>query len=235
MLSIKGETHVYSLFSWNELIGSSWTTCFMESLLLISNGSKSLWMWSAGISSGGCIWGPSRFEAQMPIRLNMNMHFLWERVGSLAAAPWSLLGHRVELPIYMHTLTTLFAWVVTAFHVQPRQDCCGPWWEGSRGRGLGWGRLSWVGLSCSDFVKAGKKNWALDRPIKWWLTFSEYKCVQGHAGGSLPRSALNQPCPLHGWLVTISYRLMQRLSSRDTKWMNTDCGRNEAWAAGSSW
>lgn len=37
--------------------------------------------------------------------------------------------------------------------------------------------------------------------------------MQGHAEGSPPRASMHQQCPLHGRLVTVNYRLIQRLSS----------------------
>ena len=52
--------------------------------------------------------------------------------------------------LYAH-INHAFARAVTAFHVQPRQDCCGPWWGGGvqGGGGLAgedWAETAWVAV-----------------------------------------------------------------------------------------
>lgn len=59
-------------------------------------------------------------------------------MGSLSPqAPWSLLGHRAELPIYMHALTTLSPALSLPFMSNPVRTAVVP----DDGE-LGWSRLS---------------------------------------------------------------------------------------------
>lgn len=92
---------------------------------------------------------------------------------------WSLLVHGAELPLYMHTLTTLCDRPVIAFYLQSplgllysSSEC----WVWGGGGLLDWG--SWVGLSCKWFYSSRKYSTS-DRPLKWRPSFSEYKCSQG--------------------------------------------------------
>lgn len=100
------------------------------------------------------------------------MHFLWECACCLSTPN-----------LYAH-INHAFARAVTAFHVQPCQDYCGPWRVCVCGGGSG--ALSelnyWVQVLCSlcSVEYACKKKKQGDRQIKpWCSTFTEYKCVQG--------------------------------------------------------
>lgn len=61
---------------------------------------------------------------------------------SLYTAPWSLFGHRAELPIYMHTLTTLSPGLSLPFMSNPIRTAVVPDGVGVFEGGGGW---AWPG------------------------------------------------------------------------------------------
>lgn len=101
-----------------------------------------------------------------------------------------------------------FAQAVNAFHVQPRQECCRPWWGGG---------VRWAESGTLLFAAIVWKQTTLN--IYWVEMDSRSKWR--------PRVAACQPCPPRG---VARNRLIQTLRY---EWMNTDCSHNKRCCTGS--